>query len=197
MPEYTFGITACFGKGDYGDSSIDFDLTDDEYAVITRASECCLDFDDLMEAKNNEELVNMLQDEDDPWEYTLKDPDALDINGLYERVYDAAVEQEQENTLEFDEEEFIDRAKEADAFKFRNNREMMLDIIENSLSIQEWIEENNEDLEEDGEELINPKEMDNEELCELIKDGMDSDELMEYVNDDFKIDDYVDVNVHI
>ena len=190
MPEYEFGITACFGKGDYGDSSIDFDLTDDEYAVVTRASECGLDFDDLMEAKNNEELVNMLQDEDDPWDYTIKDPDTLDINGLYERVYDAAVEQEQGNTLEFDEEEFIDRAKEADAFKFRNNREMMLDIYKNSPSL-EWLR-----TDDDGNP-VNLEEMDDYDLYFDLVCELDNDELLEYINDDFNIDDYVDVNVHI
>ena len=73
MRYYNFKITVCFGEGDYGESEIGFEVTEEEYALLMEAKE---HYDELSECPN-------LQD-------------------LYDRVYDAAYEQEKELALEFE-----------------------------------------------------------------------------------------------
>lgn len=92
MPIHTFGGWVEFGRGDYGNTPVDFELTDEEYAAVMRRIEV-----------NNKPWD--ADDEDSEEEEYLAFCDCEDLSDLYSRVLDATEQQIREELEEANAEE--------------------------------------------------------------------------------------------
>ncbi|MCR4661539.1 MAG: hypothetical protein K5765_06020 [Clostridia bacterium] len=110
MNSWEFGITVSFGKGEGGDSSIEYDVSDDMGIILSIAKELDYDFDNvndlvkILATKNRkiyEENDIYLEDLEEETGVTFKmlkkiDFDKIDFYELEENVYNAAYKQERD-----------------------------------------------------------------------------------------------------
>lgn len=98
MKTWYFGVSVCFGKGDYGDTYVEQEVTDEQFEILT----FMLDNDLTME------------DGLDPVDEMLKDFDLAKakFRELYDSVYQLACQQVDQETREFTPEWFDEHPNE-------------------------------------------------------------------------------------